>query len=153
MRFLSAGEIASGLIAGDIDLGITGRDLLHEKVQFPDDVVAPLSALDIGFADVVVAVPEAWLDVETMADLAEVAAEIRQGGKGLMRVATKFSNMTRAFFAEHGIADYRIVESLGATEGAPAAGTAELIVRYYFHRFDSCCQQSEDLTRRCQLEF
>lgn len=128
VRFLSAGEIASGLINGDIHLGITGRDLLHEKTHEPDACVAPLSALDFGHADVIVAVPEAWLDVETMADLVEVAAEIRQESGRLLRVATKFINITRSFFAQHGLVDYRIVESLGATEGAPAAGTADAIV-------------------------
>lgn len=128
VRFLSASEIASGLIKGDIHLGITGRDLLHEKVPEPDTCVAPLSALNFGHADVIVAVPEAWLDVDTMADLVEVAAEIRQESGPMLRVATKFVNMTRSFFAAHGLVDYRIVESLGATEGAPAAGTAEAIV-------------------------
>lgn len=128
VRFLSAGEIAQGLIEGDIHLGITGRDLLHEKTPRPDDCVAPLSALNFGHADVIVAVPEAWLDVETMADLAEVSAEIRQDSGRVLRIATKFINITRAFFAEQGVTDYRIVESLGATEGAPAAGTAEAIV-------------------------
>lgn len=128
VRFLSAAEIASGLIEGEIHLGITGRDLLHEKSIEPDASVAPLSALNFGHADVIVAVPEAWLDVETMADLAEVAAEIRVASGRLLRVATKFINITRNFFADHGIIDYRIVESLGATEGAPAAGTAEAIV-------------------------
>lgn len=128
VRFLSAGEIAQGLIDGDIHLGITGRDLLHEKTPRPDDCVAPLSALNFGHADVIVAVPEAWLDVETMADLAEVSAEIRHDSGRVLRVATKFINITRAFFAQQGIVDYRIVESLGATEGAPAAGTAEIIV-------------------------
>jgi ATP phosphoribosyltransferase len=128
VRFLSAGEIAAGLIDGDIHLGITGRDLLHEKTPQPDDCVAPLSALNFGHADVIVAVPEAWLDVETMADLAEVSAEIRQESGRVLRVATKFINITRAWFARQGITDYRIVESLGATEGAPAAGTAEVIV-------------------------
>ncbi len=128
VRFLSAAEVASGLVDGDIHLGITGRDLLHEKSIEPDASVAPLSALDFGHADVVVAVPEAWLDVETMTDLGEVAAEIRVESGRLLRVATKFINITRNFFAGRSIIDYRIVESLGATEGAPAAGTAEAIV-------------------------
>jgi ATP phosphoribosyltransferase len=45
-----------------------------------------------------------------------------------MRVATKYVAQTRAFFARHGVADYRIAESGGATEGAPASGAAELVV-------------------------
>jgi ATP phosphoribosyltransferase len=77
---------------------------------------------------VVVAVPEAWIDVSTMEDLDDVAAEFRPRHGRRLTVATKYVNLTRRFFAGHGIADYRIVESLGATEGAPATGAADLIV-------------------------
>jgi ATP phosphoribosyltransferase len=87
-----------------------------------------LSPLGFGHANVVVAAPKAWIDVRTMADLDDVASAYRAKRGERMRVATKYVNLTRRFFAEHGIADYRIVESLGATEGAPASGAAELIV-------------------------
>src|SRR5208337_4679351 len=79
-------------------------------------------------ANVVVAVPQAWIDVRSMADLDDVATAFRLKHDRKMRVATKYVNLTRNFFAAHSIADYRIVESSGATEGAPAAGTAEMIV-------------------------
>jgi ATP phosphoribosyltransferase len=94
----------------------------------PEDRVILLQGLGFGFANVVVAVPQAWIDVRNMADLDDVATAFRLRRGTKMRVATKYVNLTRAFFAAHGIADYRIVESLGATEGAPAAGSAELIV-------------------------
>ena len=84
--------------------------------------------LGFGRANVVVAVPQAWIDVATMADLDDVAAAFRQRHGRRLRVATKYVNLTRRFFAAYGIADYRIVESLGATEGAPAAGVAEAVV-------------------------
>ena len=84
--------------------------------------------LGFGRCDVVVAVPEAWIDVATMEDLDDVAAEFRPRHGRRLTVATKYVNLTRRFFAGHGIADYRIVESLGATEGAPATGAADLIV-------------------------
>jgi ATP phosphoribosyltransferase len=87
-----------------------------------------LSPLGFGHANVVVAAPKAWIDVRTMADLDDVAQAFRAKRGERMRVATKYVNLTRRFFAEHGVADYRIVESLGATEGAPASGSAELIV-------------------------
>jgi ATP phosphoribosyltransferase len=77
---------------------------------------------------VVVAVPQAWIDVRCMADLDDVATAFRLKHDRKMRVATKYVNLTRNFFAAHAIADYRIVESSGATEAAPAAGSAELIV-------------------------
>ena len=85
-------------------------------------------ALGFGHANVVVAVPQAWIDVHGMADLDDVATAFRLKHDRKMRVATKYVNLTRAFFSTHGITDYRIVESSGATEAAPAAGTAELIV-------------------------
>ena len=90
--------------------------------------VTLLKPLGFGFANVVVAVPQAWIDVSTMADLDDVCAAFAQRHGKRLRVATKYTQLTRSFFAEHGILDYRIVESAGATEGAPAAGAAEAIV-------------------------
>jgi ATP phosphoribosyltransferase len=87
-----------------------------------------LTPLGFGHANVIVAVPQAWIDVRNMADLDEVAADLRARRGRKMRVATKYVNLTRRFFAQKGVADYRIVESLGATEGAPGAGSAELVV-------------------------
>ena len=128
VAFLSASEIVSQLAAGAVHLGITGEDLVREQVADADAAVEMLTTLGFGHANVVVAVPQAWIDVRTMADLDDVAStmRIRQGRK--LRVATKYVNLTRRYFASHGLADYRIVESLGATEGAPAAGTAEIVV-------------------------
>jgi ATP phosphoribosyltransferase len=92
------------------------------------DRIVMVTGLGFGFANVVVAVPQAWIDVRTMADLDDVATTFREKHERKMRLATKYANLTRSFFAEHGVVDYRIVESAGATEGAPAAGTAEMIV-------------------------
>src|SRR5438552_14102435 len=90
--------------------------------------VVVIEGLGFGFANVVVAVPQAWIDVRSMADLDDVATAFRLRHDRKMRVATKYVNLTRDFFSRFGIVDYRIVESSGATEGAPAAGSAELIV-------------------------
>ena len=128
VRLLSAADIAEALDAGEIHLGVTGEDLLRERGQDLDGRVLLLRALGFGRADLVVAVPKSWLDVETMADLEEVAHDHLARSGRRMRVATKYLAQTRAFFARHGVADYRIVESGGATEGAPAAGSAELVV-------------------------
>ena len=109
-------------------LGVTGEDLLRERGEDLDARVLLLRPLGFGRADLVTAVPKSWLDVESMADLEEVAHDyLRRTGRR-MRVATKYLTQTRGFFARHGIADYRIAESGGATEGAPAAGSAELVV-------------------------
>lgn len=126
--FLSTGEIAEKVLAGSIDLGITGEDLLRETL--PENCSSVDIALRLGFgpADVAVAVPQCWLDVASMADLDEISARFHAEHGRRLRVATKYLRLTRRFFAEKGVTGYRIVESTGATEGAPAAGTAEVIV-------------------------
>ncbi|MBL8554361.1 MAG: ATP phosphoribosyltransferase [Phenylobacterium sp.] len=128
VRLLSAADIADALDAGEVHLGVTGEDLLRERGEDLDSRVLLLRALGFGRADLVVAAPKSWLDVESMADLEEVAHEHLSRTGRRMRVATKYLAQTRVFFARHGVADYRIVESGGATEGAPATGAAELVV-------------------------
>ncbi len=129
IAFLSASEIARELGQGSVDLGVTGEDLVQETIPDWEKRVAIGARLGFGHADVVVAVPEAWLDVDTMADLDDVAADFRQRHGRRLRIATKYWRMTQKFFSnQHGIQVYRIVESLGATEGAPAAGSADVIV-------------------------
>jgi ATP phosphoribosyltransferase len=127
--FLSASEIAGEIGAGAVDLGITGEDLVRETLPDWESRAEIAARLGFGHADVVVAVPDIWLDVETMADLDDVAADFRQRHGRRLRIATKYWRLTQQFFtAKHGIQVYRIVESLGATEGAPAAGSADIIV-------------------------
>jgi ATP phosphoribosyltransferase len=128
VRLASATDIAAALIAGEVHLGVTGEDLLRETGDaLGDKVLTPLP-LGFGRADLVVAAPRSWIDVETMADLDDVARLYLARTGARLRVATKYRVQTRAFFARHGVADYRIVDSAGATEGAPAAATAELVV-------------------------
>ena len=138
IAFVSAAEIAQSLKTGKVHLGVTGADLIRESMADAETRVEFLAPLGFGHADVVVAVPDFWIDVETMADLEEAAVLYRGRHGARMRVATKYTNLTRRFFAGHrygktarsasAVTMYRIVESHGATEGAPAAGTAELIV-------------------------
>jgi ATP phosphoribosyltransferase len=128
VAYLSAAEIAQLLAQGTVHLGITGEDLIRELIPDADARVVLLDGLGFGHANVVVAVPQAWIDVRDMTDLDDVATAFRLKHDRKMRVATKYVALTRRFFSAHGITDYRIVDSAGATEGAPAAGTAELIV-------------------------
>ena len=128
VAFLSASEIVAQLASGAAHLGVTGEDLVREQLSDADAAVEMLTPLGFGHANVVVAVPQAWIDVRSMTDLEDVASTMRARHGRKLRVATQYVNLTRRFFAEHGLADYRIVESLGATEGAPAAGTAEIVV-------------------------
>ena len=128
VAFLSASEIAHHVKAGTIHLGITGEDLLREDIADFDVKAEILKPLGFGNADVVVAVPDAWLDVWVMADLDDVAIKFHEAHDRRLKVATKYLNLTRRFFTQKGVTGYRIAESLGATEGAPAAGTAEVIV-------------------------
>ncbi|MHA7858086.1 MAG: ATP phosphoribosyltransferase [Henriciella sp.] len=128
IMLLSAREIAEELIAGKLHIGITGEDLLHDLCNTFDRDVHVMRRLGFGGADVIVAVPASWLDVETMADLEAAGALFRQRHGRRMRVATKYLKLTRQFFAEKAVGEYRLIESPGATEAAPAAGTAEVIV-------------------------
>ena len=128
VRLLSAGDIAEALDSGEVHFGVTGEDLLRERGPDVDRRVLLLRPLGFGRADLVVAAPKSWLDVDTMADLEDVAHEHLARTGRRMRVATKYVVQTRTFFARHGVADYRITESGGATEGAPATGAAELVV-------------------------
>jgi ATP phosphoribosyltransferase len=128
IAYLSASEIASQLASGAVHLGVTGEDLVRENIANADKRVLLIDQLGFGHANVVVAVPQAWIDVRTMADLDDVTTGFREQHNRRMRVATKYINLTRHFFAVHDVVDYRIVESAGATEGAPATGTAEMIV-------------------------
>lgn len=128
LQFRSASEIAMLLMSGGVHLGVTGADLVHEAASDIEQRVSMLVPLGFGRADIVVAVPNAWVDVDTMMDLDDVAAihEARTGSR--LRVATKYLRQTRSYFDSCGVGHYRIVQSTGATEGLPAAGDAEVVV-------------------------
>ncbi|MEO6395614.1 MAG: ATP phosphoribosyltransferase [Devosia sp.] len=128
VRFYPAAEIARELVMGTVDIGVTGSDLVHEAAEHGGDNVVFVKPLGFGHADVIVAVPDAWIDVTHMSDLADVASDFRSRHGRWLRIATKYTHLTRRFFSDYGIAEYRIVESAGATEAAPAAGAADLIV-------------------------
>ena len=128
IAYLSASDITTQLALGAVHFGVTGEDQIREMIVDVENRVVLIDKLGFGEANLVVAVPQAWIDVRSMADLDDVASAFRATHDRKMRVATKYVNLTRQYFSTHGIIDYRIVESLGATEGAPAAGTAELIV-------------------------
>jgi ATP phosphoribosyltransferase len=125
---LSAAEVPKALAEGALHCGVTGEDLIREKIERPEARVAILSRLGFGQADLIVAVPSVWVDVETMHDLDEAAAAFRAAHGHPLRVATKYHNLARAFFAAKGVADYRLVDSQGATEAAPKNRTAEALV-------------------------
>ena len=125
---LSAGEIPHELADGRLHIGVTGEDLIRERVAFRGRKVELAARMGFGHADLIVAVPDFWIDVETMADLDDVCADFRARHGRALRVATKYHNLTRAFFRQTGVADYRIVDSQGATEAAPKNRTAEAVV-------------------------
>ncbi len=127
VSLLPPNEIAKRLHSGELHCGITGKDLIYEHGQVEDSILF-LEAFDFGRADLIVAVPTAWIDVATMADLPEVFEGIRAKLKRSPRVATKYINVTRRKFAELGLNDFTIANSAGATEAAPANGEADIIV-------------------------
>ncbi|MAN45647.1 MAG: ATP phosphoribosyltransferase [Alphaproteobacteria bacterium] len=128
MRLLSAREIAQGLIDGTIHAGVTGEDLLQDLSPTGDAEFRVAERLGFGGADVIVAVPQAWLDVDTMSDLEAAGAAFRKAHHRRLRVATKYMRLTRRFFAAKSVGEYRLAESAGATEAAPATGAADVIV-------------------------
>lgn len=128
VEYVSAGDIAARLAEGSAHMGITGEDLLREEIADFNSAIHLVSPLGFGHADVVVAIPDGWVDVTTMNDLADVAAEFRARHGRRLRVATKYTHLTTDFFARHGADDCELVQSFGATEGAPGSGAAEAIV-------------------------
>jgi ATP phosphoribosyltransferase len=124
---LSAGEIPRELAAGRLDMGVTGTDLVHEKLANWTNVVAPMAEMGFGFADLIIAVPACWRDVTCLHDLDAVAARFRAQHGFRLRIATKYHRLVRQFMTAQGVADYQLVDSQGATEGAVKNVTAEAI--------------------------
>ena len=124
---LSAGEIPGDLAAGRIHLGVTGSDMVRDKLVDWSSQVAALADLGFGHADLVIAVPVAWDDVANLDDLDAVAAAFRRAHGQRLRIATKYHRLVREFLTAHEVADYQLVDSQGATEGTVKNLTAEAI--------------------------
>lgn len=124
---LSAGEIPKELKAGRIHLGVTGNDLIQEKLPLWRDQVVTLDTAGFGFADLIIAVPKGWVDVDCVEDLDAVAAQFRVNHGFRLRIATKYHNLVRGFLRARGVADYQLVDSQGATEGTVKNLTAEAV--------------------------
>jgi ATP phosphoribosyltransferase len=124
---LSAGEIPRELAAGTIHLGVTGSDLVREKLAGWDSVVSEMALMGFGGADLIIAVPQLWVDVDTLDDLDAAAAAFRLRHGHRLRIATKYHRLVREFLRDNGVADYALVDSQGATEGTVKNETAEAI--------------------------
>ena len=124
---LSASEIPRELAAGRIHLGVTGSDLVRDKLTAWEDRVEAIAPMGFGHADLILAVPKIWIDVETLDDLDAVAAQFRATHGHRLRIATKYHRLVRDFLRANGVADYQLVDSQGATEGTVKNGTAEAI--------------------------
>ena len=122
---LSAGEIPRELAAGRIHYGVTGEDLVQEKLPLWEQQVEPIAAMGFGHADLIIAVPQAWVDVDNLDDLDAVAAQFRATHGFRLRIATKYHRLVRDALRDAGVADYQLVDSQGATEGTVANETAE----------------------------
>tara|TARA_B100001564_G_C20446735_1_gene581488 strand:- start:22 stop:699 length:678 start_codon:yes stop_codon:yes gene_type:complete len=126
--YLHAKEIIQRLGDGTLDLGISGLDLLYESEKNLQDKINIKQTLDFGNANLVVAVPDDWIDVQTIADLEEVAFDIRSKRNTRLRVATKYPNLTNNFLISKGVTQYKLIPSLGATETYPFIGSSEIII-------------------------
>ena len=125
--YLHAKEIIQRLGDGTLDLGISGLDLLNESEKNLQDKINIKQKLNFGEANLVVAVPDDWIDVQTVADLEEVAFDIRSKRNTRLRVATKYPNLTNNFLISKGVTQYKLIPSLGATETYPFIGSSEII--------------------------
>ena len=125
--YLHAREIIERLGDGSLDIGFSGFDLLKESEINIQNKISVVKKLNFGNANLVVAIPDPWIDVQTIADLEEIAFEFRDKKKKRLRVATKYPNLTREFLFSKGVTQFRLVDSLGATEAYPFTGSAELI--------------------------
>lgn len=124
---LSAGEIPRELRAGRIELGVTGTDLIREKLAGWRSDIIEVAPMGFGHADLILAVPECWSDCENLNDLTSIARDFRTAHGFRLRIATKYHRLVRAWLAAHEVADYQLVDSQGATEGTVANQTAEAI--------------------------
>ncbi len=124
---LSAGEIPRELAAGRIHFGVTGSDLVRDKLADWESQVAELAPMGFGHADLILAVPACWSDVDTLEDLDAAAHAFRADHGFRLRIATKYHRLVREFLTREGVADYQLVDSQGATEGTVKNLTAEAI--------------------------
>ncbi len=125
--FLHAKEIIQRLGDGTLDTGVSGLDLLQESDKNLQDKIRVKKKLNFGNANLVVAVPEDWIDVQTIADLEEVSFDLRSKRNSRLRVATKYPNLTNDFLISKGVTQYKLISSLGATETYPFIGSSEII--------------------------
>ena len=125
--YLHAREILERLADGSLDIGFSGFDLFKESAINVQNKINIVSKFNFGNADLVVAIPDPWIDVQTIADLEEIAFEFRDKKKKRLRVATKYPNLTRDFLFSKGVTQFKLIDSLGATEAYPFTGSAELI--------------------------
>ncbi len=125
--FLHAKEIIQRLGDGTLDIGVSGLDLLKESDKNLQNKINVQKKLDFGYANLVIAVPDDWIDVQTIADLEEVSFDIRFKRNTRLRVATKYPNLTNNFLISKGVTQYKLISSLGATETYPFIGSSEII--------------------------
>ena len=125
--YLHDKEIIQRLGDGTLDIGISGLDLLNESKKTLRDKILIEKKLDFGYANLVIAVPDDWIDVQTIADLEEVSFDIRSKRNTRLRVATKYPNLTNNFLISKGVTQYKLISSLGATETYPFIGSSEII--------------------------
>jgi ATP phosphoribosyltransferase len=125
--YLHARECIEQLSLGNIDIGFSGLDLLRESETNVQKNIAITKKFNYGKANLVLAIPDLWIDVQTLLDLDEVAYEFKRKKKRLIRVASKYPNLTRTFLYSKGVTQFQLVQSLGSTEISPFTGTAEII--------------------------
>ena len=124
---MHAREIIESLGDGSLDIGFSGYDLLRESEQNIQNKIKIVKKYEFGKANLVIAIPDDWIDVQTIADLEEIAFEFKDKKKKKLRVSTKYLNLTRDFLYSRGVTQFKLIKSLGSTEVAPFTGTSEIV--------------------------
>ena len=127
INYLHAREIIERLGDGSLDFGFSGYDLLKESELNVQKKITVKKKYNFGHAKLVIAIPDEWIDVQTIADLEEIAFEFKDNKKSRLRVATKYPNLTRDFLFSKGVTQFKLIKSLGATEIYPFTGSSEII--------------------------
>ena len=124
--FQRGSDITAKVDDGAVDLGIVGKDQFLETRREDGDSRVIVDGLGFGRSNLVMAVPDAWVDVTSMSDLAEVSEEFRDMGQDL-RVATKYPRLIQRHLLAHGVNYFSLIQSSGTLEAAPAMGFADII--------------------------
>ncbi|MEC8890467.1 MAG: ATP phosphoribosyltransferase [Chloroflexota bacterium] len=124
--FQRSADITDKIEEGSADLGILGHDRYLELRKEDGLSKVVMNNLGFGACSLALGIPDSWIDVSSIADLADLATEFHNKGESL-RIATKSPRLVEGFLLSNGISHFSLVQSSGTLEVAPAMGFADII--------------------------